>query len=119
MALISSQAGIKVSVFEYEHSPESYRPREWTMGAHWGLPLMESLLSDHTRKNLVEGAYVDPTLDWTAPQNNTIKVFDGPSGQIMKEVAVPGKLVRMSRRKLRGFLASEIDVEVCYQVTWV
>jgi len=82
------------------------------MGVHWGLPLMESLLSDDMRENLAGATYVDPSLDGAATSNSTIRVYDGPTGKIMKDVPVKGRLVRVSRRRLRAFLARGIDVEV-------
>lgn len=108
----SLQAGINVSVFEHEASAQLYRPREWTMALHWGLPLLESLLPDRMRPELAKEAYVDPALDWGQSPCNLMRMYNGVTGEIIKDFPVDGKLVRVSRRKLRTFLAQEIDIEV-------
>lgn len=82
------------------------------MGIHWGLPLMESLLPDNLRPRLAKEAYVDPSLDWDAPPCDCMRMIDGTTGKIMKDVPIDPRIVRVSRRKLRAFLAQEIDVEV-------
>ncbi|KAL1296774.1 hypothetical protein AAFC00_000237 [Neodothiora populina] len=106
------KAGIQVSVFEREASSQAYRPREWTMGIHWGLPLMESLLPDKMRASLARETYTDPNLDWEKSPCNHMRMFNGLTGETIKDVPVQGKIVRVSRRKLRAFLSQGIDVQV-------
>lgn len=82
------------------------------MAVHWGLPLLEALLPVEMRPNLAEEAYVDPTLDWEQSPCNLMRMYNGVTGEIIKDFPVDGKLVRVSRRRLRTFLAQEINIEV-------
>lgn len=81
------------------------------MGIHWGIPLLESLLPEHLRARWNE-AYVDPSMDFTRPENTRMRIYNGLNGEVLKDIPLPGKLVRVSRRKLRAFLAQEVDVKV-------
>lgn len=81
------------------------------MGIHWALPLLESLLPDELASRLNE-AYVDPSLDWSQSPCDHMRMYSGLTGEIMKDVPIKGKIVRVSRRKLRAFLARDVDIKV-------
>lgn len=83
------------------------------MGLHWSLPLLESLLPDNLSSRIHE-AYVDPSLDWEQSPLNCMRMYNGLTGEIMKEFPVKGKIVRVSRRKLRALVAEGIDVKVLF-----
>lgn len=82
------------------------------MAVHWALPFLESLLPDSLRPRLEKEAYVDPSLDWEQSPCDRMRMINGVSGEIMKDVTIKGKIVRVSRRRLRTFLAEGINVEV-------
>lgn len=103
------KAGIRYSIFESEESA-TYRPKEWTMGVHWGFPLMEKLLPEELAHRLIAEASVDPTLDYLTPPTNGSRIYDGVSGEVLKELVVEGRLVRVSRRKLRKLISEGVDV---------
>lgn len=108
---------IPFTIFEAE--PEGiFRPREWTMGIHWSLKNLEKLLPQHLRERLIREASVDPSLDPGVYPNNTMRIYEGLEGKLVKEVGVrgedggEGRLLRVSRRKLRALCAEGIDVKV-------
>ncbi|KAH0272552.1 FAD/NAD(P)-binding domain-containing protein, partial [Aureobasidium melanogenum] len=109
------KANIPYAIFDYEPGA-SYRPREWTMGLHWSLPFLQSLLPDELFSRIHE-AYVDPSLDWEQPPLNFMRMYNGLTGEIMKEFPVKGKIVRVSRRKLRALVAEGIDVKYNHSLT--
>ncbi|KAI9658620.1 MAG: hypothetical protein M1821_002180 [Bathelium mastoideum] len=89
----------------YERSSPSSRPRDWGMLLHWGTPHLLSVLPDNLQSRLSE-TWVDPRYDWNEP----VVRMDGATGEITARV--PAKdLVRVSRRKLKEFLAQGIKVE--------
>lgn len=104
------QAGIKHTIFDTEDGIK-FRPREWTMGIHWGLPLLESLLPPHLAKRIPTDGAVDPHLDYTEPPNNGAYIFDGKTGEVLKDLTVNDRIVRVSRRKIRALCREEVDVK--------
>lgn len=108
---------VPFSIFEAE--PEgTFRPREWTIGIHWSLKNLEALLPEHLRARLISDASVDPSLDPSVYPTNSMSIYEGVGGKLMKEIGVrgddggEGKLMRVSRRKLRALCAEGIDVKV-------
>lgn len=81
------------------------------MGLHWSLPLLQSLLPDNLSSRIHE-AYVDPSLDWSQPPLNCMRMYNALTGEVMKEFPVKGKIVRVSKRRLRALVAEGIDVKV-------
>lgn len=110
------QAGIKVSIFERAVSAQTFRPRDWTLALHWGLPLIKSLLPDDMAARLVKETYVDPNLDWDSSPCDRMRMYNGLTGAMMKEVTVEGQIGRISRKKLINFLALGIDIQVCHEL---
>ena len=104
------QAGINYTIFDAEDGVRA-RPKEWTMGIHWGLPLLEELLPPHLAKRIPTDGAVDGFLDYTEPPNNGAYIFDGVTGEILKDLTVTGRMVRVSRRKIRALCREEIDVK--------
>lgn len=86
------------------------RPRRWTMALHWGLPMLEALLPRHLADRVRVDGVVDPSLDYRTHPNNIISIYDGATGQLVKEVASDG--LRVDRTKLRALCAEGIDVKV-------
>ena len=81
------------------------------MGLHWALPLLKSLLPDQLASRISE-AYVDSSLDWTQSPLDRMRMYNGLTGDIMKDIPIKGQIVRVSRRKLRTFLTGGTDVKV-------
>lgn len=107
------QANISYTLFEAEEAG-TYRSREWTMGVHWGVPLIEKLLPPDLMARVIPEASVDKTLDYVTPPTNGSRIYDGVTGEVLKELVSEGKLIRVSRRKLRGLIAEGIEVKVSY-----
>lgn len=82
------------------------------MGIHWALPMLESLLPDDLKTRLANETFTDSSVDWEKFPNNHMRMFNGITGEIMKDIPISGKIVRVSRRKLRHFLAQGIEVKV-------
>ncbi|MCJ1250307.1 hypothetical protein MMC30_007533 [Trapelia coarctata] len=101
------KAGIKFSIFESEPSFSHYRPREWSMGIHWSLPLLEALLPDDLNDRLNE-AQNDPFLE--APLQDELPLINGLTGKVMKALPIP-RTIRVSRRKMRAFCTQGLDVQ--------
>lgn len=83
------------------------------MGLHWALPLLESLLPPNLAPRICE-AYVDSSLDWSQPPLDRMRMYNGLTGEIMKDIPIKGQIVRVSRRKLRMFLTEGVDVKVTF-----
>ena len=60
--------------------------------------------------------YVDPSLDYGKYPNNCMKIWIGVTGELIKEVVVEGRMMRVSRRKLRSMLGKGGDVKVSSSV---
>lgn len=113
------KAGIDYTVFEAEEE-SAFRPREWTMAIHWASPLIKELLPESLMARLHE-AYVDPSLDYDQYPYNGTRIYNADTGEMIMEMKVEGRLVRVSRRRLR-FLCSEgvaVEVSVKVQCEWV
>ena len=98
------------TIFETEEAGR-WRPKEWTMGIHWGLPLLESLLPPHLAARIPTDGSVDGFLNYDEPPNNGAYIFDGLTGEILKDLTVTGRIVRVSRRKLRALCSEGVDVK--------
>lgn len=83
------------------------------MGIHWSLPLLEKLLPADLFSRLRE-TQNDPFYE---PQDSDLlQMYSGKSGEVLKALPM-GKIIRVSRRKLRKFLTEGIDVQVKQQRT--
>ena len=105
------KAGIRYSIFETEDA-NAQRRREWTMGIHWAVNQLYSLLPPPLASRLVSEATVDPSLDYVTPPTNGSKIFDGATGELLKELKADEMLLRVSRRKLRKLISEGVDVKV-------
>ncbi|KAK3691205.1 hypothetical protein LTR37_018793 [Vermiconidia calcicola] len=105
------QAGIRYTIFESEDAGKK-RPKEWTMGIHWSLPLLERLLPPRLASRIATDASVDPSLNYDEPPNNGAYIYDGVTGEVLKDLTPPtGRIVRVSRRKLRALCSECIDIK--------
>jgi 2-polyprenyl-6-methoxyphenol hydroxylase-like FAD-dependent oxidoreductase len=104
------QAGTKHTIFDSEDGVR-FRPKEWTMGIHWGLPLLESLLPPHLAKRIPTDGSVDGFLDYSEPPNNGAYIFDGVTGEVLKDLTVDGRIVRVSRRRIRALCREDVEVK--------
>ncbi len=77
---------------------------------HWGLPLLEGLLPAQIAVRIATDGAVDPSLKYDEPPNNGAYIFDGVSGDILKDLNVSGRIVRVSRQKLRALCSEGINV---------
>ena len=112
------KAGIKHTIFETEEA-QRWRPKEWTMGIHWGLPLLEDLLPSHLAARIPTDGSVDGFLDYNQPPNNGAYIFDGLTGEVLKDLTVTGRIVRVSRRKLRTLCSEGVPVKHSYTLQTV
>lgn len=48
-----------------------------------------------------------------------MRMYNGLNGEIMKDLPVKGKIVRVSRRKLRALVAEGIDVKVMLTLDFI
>ena len=103
------KAGIQYTIFETEEYGR-FRSREWTMGIHWGLPLLESLLPSHLASRIATDGSVDSSLNYGEPPGNGACIYDGISGNFLKDLTLPGRMVRVSRRKLRALCNEGLNV---------
>ena len=51
------------------------------------------------------------SLDYQRHPNNGAYIFDGVTGESLKDLAVPDRLVRVSRRKLRMLCQEDVDIK--------
>ncbi|KAA6406834.1 MAG: hypothetical protein FRX48_09332 [Lasallia pustulata] len=107
-----TKAGFRCSVFERETAAQ-YRPREWTMGLHWSLPLLEHMVPADIWTGLRE-AQTDPNYD--VPDADVLPVFNGLTGDLIKNIPIP-KTIRYSRRKMRAHLTKGVDVKYGKELT--
>jgi len=103
-----TKAGIPFSIFEAEPSATHYRPREWSMGLHWSLPLLHTLLPADLTARLKE-AQNDPYYE--PPNQDIMRIWGGDEkeGKVLAEIPIP-KMIRYSRRKLRALCSQGIDI---------
>lgn len=73
---------------------------------------MEKLLPPELMERVIAEASVDRTLDYVTPPTNGSRIYDGVSGEVLKELVSEGRLIRVSRRKLRGLIAEGVEVKV-------
>lgn len=77
---------------------------------HWGLPLLEGLLPAQIVARIATDGAADPSLNYDEPPNNGAYIFDGVSGDVLKDLTVSGRIVRVSRQKLRALCSEGINV---------
>ncbi|KJX94966.1 FAD/NAD(P)-binding domain-containing protein [Zymoseptoria brevis] len=99
-------------IFDAE-SPTAHRTRlrEWNMAVHWSIPLLQELLPKELYDRFVAESAVDPSLDPTKAPFNGARIFDGYEGGCLKDLEEEGGVVRVSRRKMRGWLLEGVDVK--------
>lgn len=105
-----TQLGITATVFDADASLSC--PREWTMTAHWAVPMLTSLLPASVSERL-RSAYCDPTYPY-AKEVETVPFFNGLTGGPLFTVpAPPGyPMRRFSRARLRGLAAEGLAADV-------
>jgi hypothetical protein len=64
--------------------------------------MLEQLLPKHLADRLQTDAVSDKSLNYSEYPNNSISVFDGPSGNKSRDATSDGNFLRVSRRKLRA-----------------
>lgn len=106
------------TIFEIEEEGR-WRSKEWTMGLHWGLPLLESLLPPNLAARLAADGSVDPGLDWKTPPNNGAVIWDGLSGELLKDLTPDGQNMRVSRRRLRKLCQEGLQIKWGYTLQTV
>ena len=72
---------------------------------HWGGEYLLKNLTPDLQARIKEPR-VDPNYDWDAP----VPHLNGKTGEILKRVPAP-VITRVSRRKLRKFLAPGLDIQ--------
>ena len=104
------KADIQYTLFESEDEGR-WRSKEWTMGIHWGLPLLESLLPPELAARIGTDGSVDASLDWTQKPNNGAYICDGVNGELLKDLTPEGRNVRVSRRRLRKLCQEGVEIQ--------
>ncbi|KAF1975131.1 FAD/NAD(P)-binding domain-containing protein [Bimuria novae-zelandiae CBS 107.79] len=98
------KASVKCVVFE-KHTP-AIGERDWTMGCHWGAPVLKSLMPDDWWSRL-QNVHADPHV---APKElDTLTFVQGDNGKTIAAFPVP-KFYRLRRSKLRELLSQELDI---------
>lgn len=103
------KADVNYTLFETEEEGR-WRSKEWTMGIHWGLPLLESLLPPNLAARIGTDGSVDASLDWEKPPNNGACIYDGVTGELLKDLTPEGRNVRVSRRRLRKLCQEGVTI---------
>jgi hypothetical protein len=70
--------------------------------------LLKKILSE-ADYDKVQSVTVDPT--FVPPDNQVIPVYNVETGEVLKNLPL-GKCYRVSRRKIRAWLAEDIDIQV-------
>ncbi|KAK5139189.1 hypothetical protein LTR04_003801 [Oleoguttula sp. CCFEE 6159] len=73
--------------------------------------MLKALLPDELNARLKE-VYVDPDLDYEASPNNVMKVYDGLSGDIMKDVPIQVEFDEVVKRGADECLLSREDAHM-------
>ncbi len=103
---LSFQAGIPVVLFEKNAALSSPGDRDWNMGLHWGLPVLQSLIPPAS-VDLLQSVQVDPNTP-TKPID-TLQFLNGADGTLLTGAEIPN-FHRLRRSKLRALLAQGLDI---------
>ncbi|KUJ11554.1 monooxygenase [Mollisia scopiformis] len=85
---------------------EQIRRREWTMGIHWSIPIIEKLLPTDLSNRLFE-AQCNPEL--VTDLYTFIELHNSETGDVLKTISTPN-LKRVSRKKLRTLCADGLEI---------
>ena len=109
-----TQHGVPVRVFERDADLET-RGAGWGLTLNWSLPALQSLLPEDIFSRLPE-AYVDREAVKHG-LSSTFPFFDLSTGELKASTpkAPEASRVRVTRQRLRGLLATNIDVEVSHR----
>ncbi|KAK5662493.1 hypothetical protein OQA88_8405 [Cercophora sp. LCS_1] len=99
------KAGFEVALFDQEAGLDA-RPRDWPMVLHWALPTFQNLVSEKTWETFPQ-AVCNPYLEYT-PEVESMPCINGKTGEVLFRSSMPGSR-RVTRRRLRGVLATEFD----------
>ncbi|PMD29619.1 FAD/NAD(P)-binding domain-containing protein [Hyaloscypha variabilis F] len=99
------KAGVGYTIFDAE-TPGISRRREWTLGIHWSIPILENLLPTDLAARLSE-AETNP--GFVAGLDHTIQLYNSQTGEVLKTIPTP-KLRRVSRKKLRALCMEGVEV---------
>lgn len=100
-----SQVGVGYTIFDAE-TPGISRPREWTLGIHWSIPILENLLPTDLSNRLFE-AQCNTRL--VTDPDHTIELLNSETGEVLKTIPTPN-LKRVSRKKLRTLCTEGVEV---------
>jgi hypothetical protein len=95
-------------VFEAVPDEASWRPGEWGISVHWGLPYLEKLLPAELFARLNE-TQTDPT--YVVPETSHFDLFNMKTGDVFASLPLP-KTIRFSRGKMRQFCTQGIEIQV-------
>ncbi|KAJ4345421.1 uncharacterized protein N0V89_011551 [Didymosphaeria variabile] len=96
--------GIKCIVFE-KNAP-AVGERDWSMGLHWGAPVLKSLMPDEWWPR-IQSVHADPSEPLKDP--DTLKFVQGDNGNTIAAFPI-SNFYRLRRSKLRQLLSQELDV---------
>ncbi|KAF4635777.1 hypothetical protein G7Y89_g2323 [Cudoniella acicularis] len=108
------KAGIKFTIFEREPA-NLQRARDWNMGVHWGIPILETLIPPEAFAKL-DSAQVDPNRP--CPPSDTIKFLHGKTGEQIGGATTP-HIYRLRRSKLRALLSEGLDIQYSKTISFI
>ncbi|KAJ4287187.1 hypothetical protein N0V90_012585 [Kalmusia sp. IMI 367209] len=98
------KADIPCVVFE-KHAP-TVRERDWSMGLHWGAPVLESLMPDAWWSQ-IQSIQADPYVP--TKEEDTLTFVQGDTGKTIAAFTIDF-FYRLRRSKLRAFLSQGLDI---------
>lgn len=99
------QAGIPYVVYE-RNDYSSPRQRDWNMGMHWAIPILQSIIPEDLFAR-IQSAFTDPNTP--APETDTLRFFHGQTGEMINEIS-SSPVYRLRRSKIRSLLMEGLDV---------
>ncbi|TAQ87030.1 hypothetical protein B7494_g4654 [Chlorociboria aeruginascens] len=106
IAQILQKVNIASTVFEQDATPFA-RPRDWNFGIYWAQSRLDECLSDEKRAKLLT-VQTDPS--YKPSSSSILPVYNGQTGELMKELPAPWSL-RIHRRKWLKMLSTDIDIQ--------
>ncbi|KAL5380077.1 hypothetical protein DPSP01_008113 [Paraphaeosphaeria sporulosa] len=98
------KAGIRCIVFE-KNAPQ-VGERDWSMGLHWGAPVLKSLMPDEWWPR-IQSVHADPSEPPKDP--DTMKFVQGDNGNTIAAFPI-SNFYRLRRSKLRELLSEQVDI---------
>lgn len=96
-----------MTIFEQDQSA-AVRPRDWNFGVYWAQSRLEECLTPELNA-LVDS--VQPNPAYRRRKDSILPVFNGITGEIIKEVPAP-EVIRLARKRWLDLIKTGLDVRV-------